>query len=195
MYMKNLCVFCGSNAGADPIYTQAAQELGKLMAERDMTLVYGGGNVGLMGVIADECLNHGGKVIGVIPNFLQDKEVGHDGLTKMIVVKTMHERKQIMADLSDGFVAMPGGFGTMDELCEILTWSQLGLHSNPIGLLNINGYYDHLKILFDHMVDQRFLHPQNRATVLSHSKPEQLLRMMDQYEPPDVEKWLDRAQV
>ncbi|MCB0841905.1 MAG: TIGR00730 family Rossman fold protein [Bacteroidetes bacterium] len=193
--MKNLCVFCGSNAGADPIYTQAAQELGKLMAERDMTLVYGGGNVGLMGVIADECLNHGGKVIGVIPNFLQDKEVGHDGLTKMIVVKTMHERKQIMADLSDGFVAMPGGFGTMDELCEILTWSQLGLHSNPIGLLNINGYYDHLKILFDHMVDQRFLHPQNRATVLSHSKPEQLLRMMDQYEPPDVEKWLDRAQV
>ena len=195
MYMKNLCVFCGSNAGADPIYTQAAQELGKLMAERDMTLVYGGGNVGLMGVIADECLNHGGKVIGVIPNFLQDKEVGHDGLTKMIVVKTMHERKQIMADLSDGFVAMPGGFGTMDELCEILTWSQLGLHSNPIGLLNINGYYDHLKILFDHMVDQRFLHPQNRATVLSHSQPEQLLRMMDQYEPPDVEKWLDRAQV
>ena len=195
MYMKNLCVFCGSNAGADPIYTQAAQELGKLMAERDMTLVYGGGNVGLMGVIADECLNHGGKVIGVIPNFVQDKEVGHDGLTKMIVVKTMHERKQIMADLSDGFVAMPGGFGTMDELCEILTWSQLGLHSNPIGLLNINGYYDHLKILFDHMVDQRFLHPQNRATVLSHSKPEQLLRMMDQYEPPDVEKWLDRAQV
>ncbi|MCB0835547.1 MAG: TIGR00730 family Rossman fold protein [Bacteroidetes bacterium] len=193
--MKNLCVFCGSNAGADPIYTQAAQELGKLMAERDMTLVYGGGNVGLMGVIADECLNHGGKVIGVIPNFLQDKEVGHDGLTKMIVVKTMHERKQIMADLSDGFVAMPGGFGTMDELCEILTWSQLGLHSNPIGLLNINGYYDHLKILFDHMVDQRFLHPQNRATVLSHSQPAQLLRMMDQYEPPDVEKWLDRAQV
>ena len=195
MYMKNLCVFCGSNAGADPIYTQAAQELGKLMAERDMTLVYGGGNVGLMGVIADECLNHGGKVIGVIPNFLQDKEVGHDGLTKMIVVKTMHERKQIMADLSDGFVAMPGGFGTMDELCEILTWSQLGLHSNPIGLLNINGYYEHLKILFDHMVDQRFLHPQNRATVLSHSQPAQLLRMMDQYEPPDVEKWLDRAQV
>ena len=193
--MKNLCVFCGSNAGTNSLYTEAAQDLGRLMVEKDITLVYGGGNVGLMGVIADECLKHGGRVIGVIPHFLQEKEVGHDGLTKMITVETMHERKKIMADLSDGFIAMPGGFGTLDELCEILTWSQLGLHSCPVGLLNVNGYFEHLSKMFDHMVNERFLHEQNRSTVLSHRKPEELLKLMDQFQPPDVEKWLDRAQV
>lgn len=191
--MKSICVFCGSNAGGARVYKDLAKELGYLLAENQQTLVYGGGNVGLMGIIADACLEKGGEVVGVIPGFLQDKEVGHDGLSEMIVVNTMHERKQRMADLSDGFVAMPGGFGTMDELCEILTWGQLGLHGNPIGLLNVNGYFDPLISMFDHMVAERFLNPQNRAMVLVDQQPRQLLQLMDAYQPPDVEKWLDRS--
>ncbi|MEZ4776689.1 MAG: TIGR00730 family Rossman fold protein [Bacteroidia bacterium] len=193
--MNHICVFCGSNAGHNPIYTQAAVELGQLMAARSIGLVYGGGNVGLMGVIADACLEAGGKVTGVIPEFLLAKEVGHTGLTEMIVVKTMHERKQRMADLSEGFIAMPGGFGTLDELCEILTWGQLGLHSFPIGLLNVNHYFQPLVNMFDHMADERFLHRQNRSMVLLHDQPEGLLSLMDSWQPPNVEKWMDRAKV
>lgn len=193
--MNHLCVFCGSNAGHNPVYTQAAVELGQLMASRNIGLVYGGGNVGLMGIIADACLEAGGKVTGVIPEFLLAKEVGHTGLTEMIVVKTMHERKQRMADLSEGFIAMPGGFGTLDELCEILTWAQLGLHGFPIGLLNVNHYFQPLVNMFDHMAEERFLHPQNRSMVLLHDRPEELLALMDTWQPPNVEKWMDRAKV
>lgn len=193
--MNHICVFCGSNAGHNPVYTQAAVELGQLMASRNIGLVYGGGNVGLMGIIADACLEAGGKVTGVIPEFLLAKEVGHTGLTEMIVVKTMHERKQRMADLSEGFIAMPGGFGTLDELCEILTWAQLGLHGFPIGLLNVNHYFQPLVNMFDHMAEERFLHPQNRSMVLLHDRPEELLSLMDVWQPPNVEKWMDRAKV
>lgn len=193
--MNHICVFCGSNAGHNPVYTQAAVELGQLMASRNIGLVYGGGNVGLMGIIADACLEAGGKVTGVIPEFLLAKEVGHTGLTEMIVVKTMHERKQRMADLSEGFIAMPGGFGTLDELCEILTWAQLGLHGFPIGLLNVNHYFQPLVNMFDHMAEERFLHPQNRSMVLLHDRPEELLALMDTWQPPNVEKWMDRAKV
>ena len=191
--MKNICVFCGSNIGSDQIYSQAARELGALLVERDIQLIYGAGNVGLMGIIANYMLELGGNVIGVIPGFLEAKEVGHKSLTKKIVVGSMHERKQIMADMSEGFIAMPGGFGTLDELCEILTWSQLGLHKCPIGLLNVAGYFDPLIEMFDHMTTQRFLNSKNREIVLVGDHPATLLEKMDKYEAPDVEKWLDRT--
>ena len=142
--MKSIAVFCGSAAGNNPIYTQLAAELGRTFARRGITLVYGAGNVGLMGVMADAALESGGRVVGAIPHFIKDKEVCHTGLTELITVESMHERKRIMADKADGFMSLPGGFGTMDELFEILTWKQLQLHRNPVGLLNWNGYYDHL---------------------------------------------------
>ncbi|RMG71353.1 MAG: TIGR00730 family Rossman fold protein [Bacteroidetes bacterium] len=193
--MKRICVFCGSNRGSHPDYTEAARQLGQLLAARGIRLVYGGGKVGLMGEIADAVLESGGEVTGVIPGFLQAKEVGHDDLTEMIVVETMHTRKAIMAEQADGFIAMPGGFGTMDELCEILTWAQLGLHQRPIGLLNVRGYFQTLNTLFDHMVAERFLHQKNREMLLSHHDPERLLDMMAQYRPPDVAKWLDNSKI
>ncbi|MEZ4827720.1 MAG: TIGR00730 family Rossman fold protein [Bacteroidia bacterium] len=193
--MDQICVFCGSNAGNNPVYISVARELGHLFASRGIGLVYGGGNVGLMGIIADAVLEAGGKVTGVIPEFLLAKEVGHTSLTEMIVVKTMHERKQRMADLSQGFIAMPGGFGTLDELCEILTWGQLGLHGFPIGLLNVNNYFQPLVQMFDHMVGEKFLHPQNRSMVLAHDQPQGLLTLMESWQPPNVEKWMDRAKV
>lgn len=193
--MKSICVFCGSNAGSDPIFSDYATKLGVFLAEKEISLIYGAGNVGLMGVVADACLDAGGEVVGVIPNFLMAKEVGHSGLTELIQTETMHERKQIMADRSEGFIAMPGGMGTMDEVCEILTWGQLGLHTYPVGLLNVNGYYDSLLTFFDEMVAKKFLHQKNRDTIISHSEPAELIKMMDAYEPPNVEKWIDRAQV
>jgi uncharacterized protein (TIGR00730 family) len=193
--MQSICVFCGSNTGANPRYTTEAQNLGKMLAERGIRLVYGAGNIGLMGIIADAALDAGGEVIGVIPYFLKVKEVCHTGLTELYVTKTMHQRKEILADLSDGFIAMPGGFGTMDELCEILTWAQLGLHSHPIGLLNVEGYYDHLIQLFDKMADDKFLHPKNRSLVISDTEPAALLQKMADFSPPDVEKWLDRSRI
>lgn len=191
--MKSICVFCGSNVGSEAVYKDAAIELGQFLAVRKIRLVYGGGNLGLMGVIADASLEAGGDVLGVIPGFLKDKEVCHTGLTELIVTDTMHERKQIMADQSDGFIAMPGGFGTLDELCEILTWSQLGLHANPIGLLNVAAYFDPLLGMFDHMATQKFLAPANRQLVLSDVRPQDLLQKMADFDPPQVEKWLDRS--
>ncbi len=191
--MKSICVFCGSNTGSDPVFSEAAIKLGQSLAARKIRLVYGAGNVGLMGVIADACLEAGGEVLGVIPGFLKAKEVCHTDLTELVVTNTMHERKQIMADHSDGFIAMPGGFGTLDELCEILTWSQLGLHANPIGLLNVAGYFDHLIQMFDHMVSQRFLAQANRDLVLADVRPHDLLQKMTDFDPPEVEKWLDRS--
>ena len=156
-------------------------------------MIYGGGNLGLMGIIADAALAEGGEVIGVIPDFLMKKEVGHTGLSRMEVVKTMHERKQMMADLAEGFIAMPGGMGTLEEMCEILTWAQLGLHQKPFGLLNAAGYYDPLVAVFDRMVEERFLHAENRGMVLVEPGPEALLAVMETYEAPDVEKWLNRS--
>ncbi len=192
--MNSICVFCGSNTGFSPAYVEMAQELGRLFVERNIRLVYGGGNVGLMGAMADEMLRHGGKVTGVIPHFLMEKEVGHTGLEEQIVVDTMHIRKQKMADLSEGFIAMPGGFGTMDELNEILTWAQLGLHSHPIGVLNVGKYYDHLLGMFDHMVSQGFLHQDNRGIVLDSDSATDLLDKMATYEAPTTAKWLTKGQ-
>ena len=191
--MKRICVFCGSNEGAHPAYKEAAQEMGTLLAEKDITLVYGGGKVGLMGIVADSVLERGGRVIGVIPEFLALKEVAHDGLTELITVKTMHERKQKMADLSDAFIALPGGMGTLEELCEILTWAQLGLHTKPFGLMNTEQYYTPLIHFFDQMVAEKFLSSINREMVLCEGEAQALLTALDSYDPPHREKWLDRA--
>lgn len=192
--MNCICVYCGSNVGKQDIYADAARQLGREFLKRNIRMVYGGGSVGLMGIIADELMTGGGEVIGVIPQFLEDLEVGHNGITKMIVTQTMHERKEILADMADGFIAMPGGFGTMDELCEILTWAQLGLHSSPIGLLNAGGYYDPLINLFDHMVEEQFVKQANRDMVLSHEDPLALLSLMDAYQAPDVKKWIKKEE-
>lgn len=191
--MKSICVFCGSNPGTNPAYAAAARELGTLLAKSNITLVYGGGNVGLMGIVADASLAAGGKVIGVIPDFLMRKEVGHAGLTRMEIVETMHERKQKMADLSDGFIALPGGMGTLEEMAEILTWGQLGLHQKPFGLMNTAGYYQSLIQMFDQMVQEQFLHSENRSMVLTSDEPADLLQKMARYQAPDVEKWLNRS--
>lgn len=191
--MKRICVFCGSNPGAHPAYKEAAQEMGALLADRGITLVYGGGKVGLMGIVADAVLERGGNVIGVIPEFLALKEVAHDGLTELIQVKTMHQRKEKMADLSDAFIALPGGMGTLEELCEILTWAQLGLHTKPFGLMNTEQYYTSLIHFFDQMVAEKFLTRENREMVLCEGEAKALLDALDSYQPPQREKWLDRA--
>jgi uncharacterized protein (TIGR00730 family) len=188
--MKSICVFCGSNLGARPAYRAEAIALGQLLASKGIRQIYGGGHVGLMGVIADAVLEAGGAVTGVIPHFLNQKEVGHKSLTELILVETMHERKQKMAELSDGFIAMPGGMGTMEEMCEILTWGQLGLHRKPFGLLNVEGYYDLLIRFFDSIVTERFMHEANRDLVLTHGQPVQLLKMMEAYQAPEVKQWL-----
>jgi uncharacterized protein (TIGR00730 family) len=190
MRLKSVCVFCGSNPGIDPIYAQAARSLGVAIASRGMTLVYGGGRVGLMGAIAEAVLGVGGKVIGVIPEALKRRELAFEAATELHVVDTMHERKQRMADLSDGFIALPGGFGTFEEFCEVITWAQLGVHTKPCGLLNVKGYYDHLLALFDHAVAEQLLYQRNRSIVITKSEPEELLDAMTRYEAPAVEKWL-----
>jgi len=191
--MRRVCVFCGSSCGSHPEYRKAIEDLGRELVRRGIGLVYGGGNVGLMGALADAVLKAGGEAIGVIPRNLMAKEVGHKGLTKLHVVGSMHERKALMADLSDAFVAMPGGFGTMEEFCEVLTWSQLGLHAKPCGILNVLGYYSPLLAMFDHAVEQQFLRPENRALVLTHQSAAGLLQALDEWRPVYVEKWLDRA--
>lgn len=188
--MNRICVFCGSSPGVRPEYAQAAREMGRAMAERGIGLVYGGGHVGLMGIIADAVMEHGGKAIGVIPEGLMRREVGHRGLTELHVVASMHERKQLMANLSDGFVAMPGGYGTFEEFCEVITWSQLGIHPKPCGLLNVLGYYDALLAMFDHGVAEGFIRPRHREIVLRDTRPEALLETMRAWVPPTVEKWI-----
>lgn len=170
---------------------QAVNELADLFVENDITLVFGGGRVGLMGLIADSVLDKGGRAIGVIPQFLMDKEVGHTGLTELIITVSMHERKQKMADLSEGVITLPGGFGTLEEFFEVLTWLQLGLHKNPIGLLNVGGFYDPLLQQMDMMVEKRFLKPINRNLVLSHSEPRKLLEMMYNTELKSDEVWFN----
>lgn len=169
-----------------------AEELAAELVQRGIGLVYGGGNVGLMGILADAVLRSGGEAIGVIPEHLMTREIGHSGLTKLHVVHSMHERKALMADLSDAFIALPGGFGTLEEFCEVLTWTQLGLHAKPCGILNVFGYYTSLLQMFDHAVAERFLRPENRASVLAEDSPAALLHALEQWRPVRVEKWLDR---
>jgi uncharacterized protein (TIGR00730 family) len=186
--MKAICVFCGANFNGDPMVKQAVEQLAEVMAARDMTLVFGGGKVGVMGLLADAVLNEGGKAIGVIPQFLMDKEVGHTGLTELHIVENMHQRKQLMNDLCDGIIALPGGFGTLEEFFEVLTWLQLGLHNHPIGLLNVNGFYDFLLMQMDVMVEQRFLKPANRKLVITSRDAVELVNLMEnsRVEPDEV---------
>jgi len=182
--MKSLCVFCGSSPGRDAAYVEAATKLGRLLAERGITLIYGGGSVGLMGACADACLAAGGKVVGVIPRHLLDMEVGHINLTAMHVVDTMHERKAMMAELSNGFIVLPGGIGTMEEFFEIWTWGQLGIHRKPFGVLNVAGYYDALFSFIATMVEQGFLKIQQAAMTQLAEDPEMLLDALAAYVPP-----------
>lgn len=188
--MKAIAVYCGSSAGIDPRYAQHATEVGEALVKRGATLVYGGGNVGLMGVVADAVMSHGGQAIGVIPGFLKDKEVAHLGLTTLEVVDNMHQRKLRMAELAEGFIAMPGGYGTLEELFEVLTWGQLGLHRKPIGVLNVAGFYDALVQLLDHMTAQGLLRAENRRQLLVADNITDLLTQMDAWQPSSVEKWL-----
>jgi uncharacterized protein (TIGR00730 family) len=190
--MKRICVFCGSSAGSQPEYREGAEQLGAELTRREIGLVYGGGNVGLMGAIADSVLKSGGEAIGVIPEHLMKREIGHNRLTKLHIVRSMHERKALMADLSDAFIALPGGFGTLEEFFEVLTWSQLGLHAKPCGIVNVLGYYTPLLRMLDHAVDERFLKPQNRALVIARERPAELLQAFEDWRPVHVEKWLDR---
>jgi uncharacterized protein (TIGR00730 family) len=190
MNFQRICVFCGSNSGIDLAYRDAAVAMGRLLADRGIELVYGAGNIGLMGVLADAVLQANGRVIGVIPESLLAKEVGHTGLTDLRIVNSMHERKAVMADLSDGFIALPGGFGTFEEFCEIVTWSQLGIHAKPCGLLNVQGYYDPLLELFDRAVSEGFLREENRRLVLDDWDPERLLGRMQRFHAPAIDKWI-----
>lgn len=190
--MNTICVYCGSSVGARDEYARAAAEVGRLLAERGQRIVYGAGNIGLMGVLADAALQAGGEVIGVIPHALVARELAHNGVSELRIVDSMHERKALMADLSDGFLALPGGFGTFEELCEMLTWLQLGIHQKPCGLLNTLGYYDHLIAMFDRAVGDRFLRPQHRALLIVDDEPASLLDRLQTTSPPDVHKWLDR---
>ncbi len=190
--MKNITVFCGSSSGFRPEYAEAAKNLARRLVEKNIRLVYGGGNVGLMGIIADEVMRRGGEVVGIIPDSLFRREVGKREITELHVVDSMHERKAMMAELADGFIAMPGGIGTFEEFFEILTWSQLGFHEKPCGLLNVAGYYNGLLALCDHAVGEGFLRPIHRALILDDANAVSLLEKMNSFQPPAVEKWVDR---
>jgi len=190
--MKRLCVFCGSSVGVNPAYAEVATTLGTLLAERGIGLVYGGGNVGLMGVIADAALAAGGEVIGVIPQALADREVAHHGVTELRIVDSMHTRKAMMADLSDAFLAMPGGVGTFEEFFEAITWTQLGLHRKPCGLLNVAGFYTPLALFIDQAVSDGFIKPVHRAAIIVDDDPARLLDTLTTIEVPDVPKWIRR---
>jgi uncharacterized protein (TIGR00730 family) len=188
--LESVCVFCGSSEGARPAYAEAASGLGREIAERGMRLVYGGGKVGLMGVVADAALAAGEEVVGVIPKALLEKEIGHEGLTDLRVVGSMHERKMLMADLAGGFVALPGGYGTLEEFMEVLSWAQLSLHEKPCALFNVSGFFEPLSELFDRAVAEGFVHPEHRSLVLTGEDPEALLERMEAYEPPETKKWV-----
>ena len=188
--LRRLAVFCGSNSGTQPIFAETARTLGRHMLERGIGLVYGGGNVGLMGILADTLLEGGGEVLGVIPRTLVEREVAHHGITELTVVETMHERKQLMYDQADAIVAMPGGIGTLDELFEAFTWNQLGYLSEPCGLLNVGGYYDPLVAMLGNMVDNGFLKADTRDFLLVDDDPIQRLTKLGQAKPPDGNKWL-----
>jgi len=187
--MNSICVFCGANFNGDPNLKQAINLLADVMVSQNISLVFGGGKVGVMGLMADAILERGGKAIGVIPGFLMDKEVGHTGLTEMHVVENMHQRKQMMNDLCDGIITLPGGFGTLEEFFEVLTWLQLGLHKKPIGILNVNGFYDFLLKQMDVMVEQRFLKPANRELVITSADATELVSLMQNFNAQPDEVW------
>ena len=193
--VHSLCVFCGSSPGANPAYRTAAERLGTVLAAAEVRLVYGGGHVGLMGTVADAALAAGGSVVGVIPQHMVDREVAHRGLTELRVVRSMHERKAVMAELSDGFVALPGGLGTLEELFEVWTWGQLGLHRKPYALLNVAGFFQPLLALLDHQVAERFVRPEHRAMLVVETDPERLLQRMGAQQPAPLPKWIDRSAV
>jgi uncharacterized protein (TIGR00730 family) len=190
--MKRVCVFAGSSGGTRPEYRSAAAELGRLLAAQDIGLVYGGARIGLMGVVADSVLSGGGEAIGVIPRALVSKEIAHDGLSQLRIVGSMHERKALMADLADAFIAIPGGWGTLEEFFEVLTWAQLGFHQKPCGLLNPRGYFDALLSFIGHSIDEGFVRPEYRAMISVADEPRELIDLLVAYEPPPVEKWIDR---
>lgn len=190
--MKRICVFCGASDGAKPVYKETAVKLGQLLAERQIELVYGGGNLGLMGIVADATLQAGGRVLGVSVRALVDREQAHTELNELFVVNTLHERKMMMSTLADGFVALPGGFGTLEEFIEILTWGQLGFHQKPSGLLNVDGYYDGLLSFFDYQVENGFIRREYRKLVLTAETPEAMLEVMENYAPIKVAAVVER---
>ncbi len=186
--MKRVCVFCGSSPGARPEYLQAAIELGQVLTQKNIGLVYGGAKVGMMGRIAQSMLDKGGEVIGVIPKDLVEREVAFTGLADLRVVGSMHERKALMAELSDGFIALPGGLGTIEEFFEVVTWAQLGIHLKPCGLLNVQGYYNQLMGFLDHTVSEQFVDSEHRSMILVDESPERLLQRFETYQPPTIDK-------
>jgi uncharacterized protein (TIGR00730 family) len=190
--LSSVCVFCGSNGGAAPAYLETATAVGRSLAERGLRLVYGGGRVGMMGAIADGALEAGGDVVGVIPQQIYDLEIGHEGLADLRVVGSMHERKALMAELADAFVALPGGIGTFEELFEVYTWAQLGLHRKPLGLLDVAGYYAPLETMLDHAVEERFLRPETRAMLVRDDSLDGLLARFAAWQAPGAPKWIDR---
>ena len=192
--MKRIAVFCGSSNGASDLYIQGAKNLGKELAKRNISLVYGGASVGVMGAVADAVLEAGGHVIGVMPTFLEEREISHKNLSELIVVESMHERKAKMAELVDGFITLPGGPGTLEEFFEIFTWAQLGLHQKPCGLLNINDYYTPLISLFNHMTQEQFLQEKYRSMALVDTEPHGLLDQFNTYQPPSVKTYITKAQ-
>ncbi len=190
--MKSICVFCGSNPGNDPAYLEAATSAGLYLAKNNIGLVFGGGRVGLMGRIADTVMENGGRVTGIIPRDLAEKEVAHENLTELHIVGSMHQRKAMMAKLSDGFIAMPGGFGTFEEICEVITWTQLGFQDKPCGILNMNGYYDPMIRLFDKAVSEGFIREMHRELVIVGEEIESLVEAMGRFKPMNLEKWIDK---
>ncbi|MCG8421304.1 MAG: TIGR00730 family Rossman fold protein [Proteobacteria bacterium] len=192
--MTRICVFCGSSPGSRPDYLEAAKQVGHALVSRGLELVYGGANVGLMGALADAVLEQGGRVTGIIPEALVTKEVAHPGLTELRIVQSMHQRKAQMEELSAGFIALPGGFGTLEEIFEVLTWAQLGIHPKPCGLLNIAGYYDHLLAFLAHSTSQRFVSQAHAGMLLVEGDPDALLDVFENYVPPTSDKLLDRSQ-
>jgi uncharacterized protein (TIGR00730 family) len=193
--MKSITVFCGSSFGSDEIYKEQATLLGQTLAKQNIQLIYGGANVGLMGAVADGVLQEGGKAIGVLPHFLQSKEIAHQDLTELILVETMHERKTKMNDLCDGVIVLPGGYGTLEEFFEMITWAQLGLHKKPIAILNIDGFYDDLIKLVQTMVDKGFLKQINKEMLLVSDSIDELLEKMRNYQAPTVGKWISKEEV
>jgi uncharacterized protein (TIGR00730 family) len=188
--LETVCVFCGSREGSRPAYAEAARRTGREIAHRGLGLVYGGGRVGLMGAVADAALEEGGEVVGVITEALISKEIAHAGLATLHVVGSMHERKMLMADLSDGFVTLPGGYGTLEEFFEVLSWAQLSIHEKPCGLLDVDGFWDPLSALFDHAVTEGFVDPNHRSLVLTEGNPSILLERMERYTQPETRKWI-----
>ena len=189
--MKNICVYCGSSPGRLEVYAEGARALAQALVARDLGLVYGGASIGLMGLIADSVLGLGGRAVGVIPHALAQKEVAHKGLTELHITQSMHERKTLMAELSDGFIALPGGIGTFEEIFEVWTWAQLGIHAKPCGLLNVGGYYDALTTFLDHATHEQFLKPPHRSLLMVEAEPHQLLDRFASYQPPGIQTWLN----